>query len=356
MDAVTILDKALSLKEPAVLATIVATEGHAYRKPGAAMLLLRNGGRLGSISPGCLEADLEERIDSVLEAGIPETVHYNMRPEEDVIWGEAVGCGGEITVLLEPLGRELLQSLAEIRARLETGSEGTLYRRRSGRTIQYAVEPPDVLAQTGGSRPSSPNERYASKFAPPEKLFLFGSGSDAQAIAESAERVGFRVRFMPDHGQRSGDGEGCAGGVCETPRRPEANPAIGQGDYVIICSHNMRLDRDALEAAVRARPSYIGIMGSGKRIDLLMKGLAWTPNIHAPIGLDIGAQGAEEIAVSVVSELIAVRARLQSAAKEESNDDNRGYLSGRWPEQEDGLPQGIGRARAGTAAWTYSAY
>src|SRR5215207_9892031 len=99
--------------EPVVLATVVRTEGSTYRRPGARMLLRRDGTSVGAVSGGCLKADLAARVDEVLAAGQPELVIYDTRSAEDLVWGLGLGCNGRVDVLLEPLAGDAL-----VRARL----------------------------------------------------------------------------------------------------------------------------------------------------------------------------------------------------------------------------------------------
>lgn len=313
--------------EPSVLATVIAVEGHAYRKEGAAMVLRPSGDRAGMISPGCLEDDLSARVPGVLASGLPELVHYDMRPEEDPVWGDAIGCGGRIAVLLEPLSGELLQLLMEAKRQIGAGKGVVLERRRDGARIAYRLRSADAPMQGGGlgrgtddSLQSArgaggfPGDEllYVSEFRPRPRLILFGAGRDAPLICAAAARIGFRVvvtdwragllspeRF-PEAAER----------VAGTPAELAEKLAIGPADYVVVCSHQLRHDRDMLARLLPARPAYIGVMGSQKRIDLLFEGLEWTPNVHAPVGLDIGAEGPEEIAVSIAAELISVRAAM----------------------------------------------
>jgi xanthine dehydrogenase accessory factor len=101
-----ILDACTRIRQPAVLATVVSVEGSAYRRPGARMLIFTNGGTSGMVSGGCLETDLAERAQDVLLAGGSQTVVYDMRSPDDIVWGLGLGCDGEIRVLLEALDPE----------------------------------------------------------------------------------------------------------------------------------------------------------------------------------------------------------------------------------------------------------
>ncbi|KAA8745270.1 XdhC family protein [Paenibacillus sp. UASWS1643] len=97
-----------------VLATAIKVEGHAYRKQGVSMLLTEDGKMYGSISPGCLESDLQARVSHVLDTKQMEFAEYDMRPEDDLSWGETIGCGGLVVVLLEPVCGELRYTLQKM--------------------------------------------------------------------------------------------------------------------------------------------------------------------------------------------------------------------------------------------------
>ncbi|SDK22980.1 XdhC and CoxI family protein [Paenibacillus sp. OK060] len=120
---------AIAAREPrCVLATAVKVEGHAYRKQGVSMLLTEEGVMYGSISPGCLESDLQARVDRVLDTQQLEFVEYDMRPEDDLSWGETIGCGGLIIVLLEPVCAELRSILSHMHTYFQSGSAVELTR------------------------------------------------------------------------------------------------------------------------------------------------------------------------------------------------------------------------------------
>ncbi|WP_373231186.1 XdhC family protein [Cohnella sp.] len=343
MDTYRILEYLRGNEGPAVLATVIAVEGHSYRKEGAAMLFLPNGGTIGSISPGCLESDLAERMPVILGDGSPEIVTYNMKPEEDPIWGEAIGCGGVIRVLLESVQGRLLTILRKAYLEVDSGRETHLVRERRGSRIRYSL--------VGGYVPTKPiarkhdirNQLYKSIFVPRPRMILFGAGQDSIFLNLTLQRIGFRV-VVSDWRTDLLTSERFPGAelVSGVPREIVHSLVVGRDDYVVVCSHQMRQDKEFLRFVLPIRPAYIGIMGSRKRIIHLLDGLPVTPNVYAPVGLDIGAEGPEEIAVSVAAELIAVRASKKTTAlREGAEDAHSGYLFSGGAEQENGLSQNI---------------
>ncbi|MBB6675464.1 XdhC family protein [Cohnella nanjingensis] len=339
METFGIVDRALRCEGAVVLATVIGVKGHAYRKPGAAMLFLPESaeGRIGSISPGCLESDLQARAAAVWASGECEIVRYDMRPETDAMWGEAIGCGGVIEVLLEAVSGELRRALAEARSRAWRGVASKLVRERRGRGIHYR------LAEPGRAEPGASGAAplFEWRIARQDRLVLFGAGTDADPVYRLAAGLGFRVA-VADWRQslltteRFPDAELASGGASELVRAL----GIGEGDYVVVCGHQLQRDRAMIEALLPLRPAYVGVMGSARRIRHLFDGLPMPDFVKAPVGLPIGAEGPEEIAVSIAAELIAVRRGRRTREARESHADY-GSLSGGRPEQPDGAAQAV---------------
>ncbi|PZD96091.1 hypothetical protein DNH61_09250 [Paenibacillus sambharensis] len=325
MDGLKVLECSAELKQPAVMATIVRAVGHSYRKEGASMLLLQDGTRVGSISPGCLEQDLRERVQAVLAAGIPCHVVYNMNPDEDVLWGEAVGCGGALTVLLEPVAGELHGRLQRASDVVSKGLPVRLMRRASVQSndIRYslAVGEPALRSCSAdpGFRRGMPEGMplLDTLWMPRERLIIFGGGDDTVPMSEAAQRIGFRV-IVADWREsvlqlRQVRGEELASG---SPREIAHAIGVCPRDYILICSHNLARDKEMLAEMLSHNPHYIGLLGSAKRVGLLLDGLKVRRQVvHAPVGLLIGAEGAEEIAVSIAAELVSVRSAFRRSMR-----------------------------------------
>ncbi|MDQ0059815.1 XdhC family protein [Paenibacillus harenae] len=356
MDVHRLLQAIVKSDEPSVLATIIDVNGHSYRKPGACMLFKLDGEQIGTVSPGCLEQDLLERTERVWLSGEGqyEIAQYNMKPEEDAIWGESLGCGGEIRVLLEPVKGTLRERLIEAAAIVSVGRSVTMERRLIDSDITYRLRERvnDTAEQIRLTEIDNVPDRLLFTIRPRPRLVLFGVGNDSEAIYSIARNAGFQL-VMADWRT----------GICSQERFPEAQCVIGSpseiaeqlelngSDYLIICSHQLQQDKELLGIALPLGLAYIGIMGSKKRIRMLFETFLMPSNVRAPIGLSIGADGPYEIAVSVVAELIAVRAgRSERARGGAKSDGHFGHLFGSWPQQADGSAQaGIG-ADAGDSA------
>ncbi|QJC53439.1 XdhC family protein [Paenibacillus albicereus] len=304
--------------EPLVLATIVKTIGHSYRKPGACMLLGRGGLRRGSISPGCLEADLAQRAELLLDEaergkeGGPgwQRILYDMSSPDDLLWGEATGCGGSLTVLLERIEGALAAVLREAAGQ---GEERWLERRlQQGRIAYRLLAQPLRPAEAADAADAADRDmvRYVTHLAERPRLILFGAGDDSIPIAELAQRAGFRV-VVADWREALCAPERFPGCElrCGTPEELLGELRIGPADYMLLCSHRFRFERELLERLAMEPPHYAGVLGSRRRIALLLDGLDYPGLLSGPVGLDIGGDGAEEIALSIAAELVAVRRR-----------------------------------------------
>jgi xanthine dehydrogenase accessory factor len=186
-----LVKEAACLDGRAVLATILHVEGHAYRKAGAMMLLKAGGEASGTLSPGCLESDLFARVPDVLRQNASQLVNYDMRPEDDLSWGEHIGCGGLIRVLLEPVTDDLLSALLEARDLLDTGSSVWFIRR-----ISEDDGLPESYLSSASNEVADACRREGAmtvRWEPKPRLLLFGAGDDARPLCQLAQQAGFDV-------------------------------------------------------------------------------------------------------------------------------------------------------------------
>jgi len=267
--------------ETATLAVVVAVTGSAYRRPGAARLVVPGRPPAGVVSGGCLEADLDLREPR--RDGRGELRRYDMRGGPEDLWGVASGCHGIVEVWLQPIPagqaspyRSAARWLAEGRAvRVVTMLE-------SGR--QWA----EVDGDPSGAHRRGVGERaFVDARSPAPAMLVYGRGADAGPMVAGAQAVGFRV--------------GQVGQVDDlTAHLATARPAAA-----VVMSHHFPGDQAALAALVAAGVPYIGVLGPLERTRRLLPP-PWPPALHAPLGLDIGAESAEEIAVAAVAQALAV--------------------------------------------------
>ena len=334
---------ALEEDTDAVLATVTAVEGSAYRRPGAKMLLDPDGGGAGSITAGCLEDEVRALAVDVLAEGVPRVETWDLTGDDDV-WGLGVGCNGIITVLLEPLS-ESYRPVVEARLAGESvgvatvvGGEGTgaalgdraYY--RPGEGFEGEIDD-EVLAELAGSAESLVSsgkgetlavetaegtvEVFVEGVRPPPELVVFGSGHDVAPVVELAKLVDFRVTVVPFRGGHADSGRfpGADEVTSASPRDVADLREWDADTYAVIMSHNFLDDRIALEGLLETPVEYIGLMGPKKRFEEMREefaedGRTFTEaeleRIYTPIGLNLGGDTPYQIAHSIVAEVQAV--------------------------------------------------
>ncbi|WP_261808156.1 XdhC family protein [Paenibacillus sp. N3.4] len=310
MEAYDILSVVERSSQASVIATVMEVVGHAYRKQGAIMLLMEDGSSVGSISPGCLEADLAEYRSAVWESQKPQVVEYDMRPVDDMGWGETIGCGGLIRVLLEPIAGELLVHLLAIKTSLDRGEAIQLVRTftdgYSNTAYELLIEGEAIAAITPIR--GAVAHTFCSLFAPKPRVVIFGANDDAIPLAQMAVSAGFRV-VVADWRDTFCTVERFPGAstVVAFPERLINEIKLNNQDYVVVMSHQFQKDADFVNKALGSPLRYLGIMGSRQRTEKMIEGLERPDWLHYPIGLRIGSEGPVENAVSVLAELISIR-------------------------------------------------
>jgi len=292
---------------PAVLARLVSVEGSHYRKPGARMLLVRDGRSAGAISAGCLEADLRERLDGVLASGRAELVEYDSRTFEDLVWGLGSGCNGRVRILLSPFAGALRETLERAADLLSSGRAVRLETVVSP-DAGSAREAGDVrLLGEGESPDEERGEVFVEEIRPPVSLLIVGRGPDAVPLARLAAEMGWAVSVVAD-----GDGASVlerfaglpvafAGGVEAARSFP-----VHARTAAVVMSHRFADDAAALEALLPRGFPYLGVLGPRERTRRLLRSIATEDaagRVRSPAGLNIGAETAEEIALSIVAEI-----------------------------------------------------
>jgi xanthine dehydrogenase accessory factor len=245
--------RAEAVGERAALVTVVATEGSTPQKAGARMLVHADGRIVGTVGGGCLEAEMTWRAREAIEKGRPKLVSYDLTPEQ--AGEDGLVCGGRMQVFIEPI-------------------EGT------------------------------------------PVLCLFGAGHVAQPLARMAKACGFRVELVDDRVK-----------FANAERFPEADlivvdsfaaaaekMTLGANTYAVVVTRGHKGDGEALRAVLGRGLRFVGLLGSRPKVVHIFAALreqgvdaAELAAVHAPLGLEIGAQNPDEIAVSILAEMIAVR-------------------------------------------------
>ena len=305
-----IIGHLVAANDGGVLATLVTVEGSSYRRPGARMLVTGADTRIGSISGGCLEEDLIERSARVRASGRPELVVYDTTTENDLVWGVGLGCHGVVRILLEPVPARPEWAVA--------AAENL----RLGRTTELAVIW-DAVAGGGtflGDKIPSGHPKGAGVFLesirPPAALAIFGAGDDAQPLARIAMELGWRVTIADPRPSKPTQARfpGAAGFVLGPAEELVARASPAPGSLAVVMTHHYRHDLPLLRHLLPLPLAYLGLLGPRVRAERLIAeiaagGLQVTPSmrarLHAPVGLDLGADSPEEVALSIIAEMRA---------------------------------------------------
>ena len=319
-----------------VLATIIATEGSTYRKPGAMMLISQDGSFEGLISGGCLEGDLLLRAAEVFASGTPTRVTYDMHAEDDLVWGLGLGCDGVIHLLLQRLEKasqfgflEQLEASHQSRnaalLALVTQSDGTVPVGAHGLldTSGISVGSPDLIDQLRGLSGTWPDwrsriirwnddgagESIVVQIPVTPRILICGAGPDAVPLVGALVQLGWDI-VVADHRPAFARADRFAPGCTVLQTRPEG---LGEAfdlttvDAAVIMSHNLEHDSAYLGCLAPLDLSYIGVLGPQARRRRLadMTGLTGR-RVYGPVGLDIGAELPASIALAVAAEIHAV--------------------------------------------------
>ena len=298
--------------EPMALATVVATRGSTYRRAGARLLIPAEGEPIGNISGGCLEGDVARIGREVLAAGEPRTVEFDMTADDDAVWGYGLGCNGAIELFVEPTGGAL-ESVAALRSGQGsclviplTGADAGLHLLETDGAAAAALrDGAPRVEEVAGER------IYYEPLLPPLRLLVCGAGHDAIPLVRQAADLGWRV-VVVDVRKALLTPERFGRGVDFADPDPEAAAqalAPDERTAVILMSHNYLRDIAYLRSFLDAAPAYLGVLGPRGRTEQMLAQLERSESIdrlHAPAGLDIGAEGPEEVAHAVIAEILAV--------------------------------------------------
>jgi xanthine/CO dehydrogenase XdhC/CoxF family maturation factor len=292
-----------------VLATLAAVNGSSYRRPGARMLVTEGRARIGSISGGCLEEDLVERSARVAASGRAELVVYDTTAENDVVWGVGLGCHGVVRILLEPLPP---------RPSWACTVDDNL---RAGRATELAVvwENPRGPLGTRLADPSTSGAPgvFRERIEAPTSLSIFGAGDDAQPLARMALELGWRVTVADPRPAMLTEERFPAvlalvlGPADELVARAAPPP----GSLAVVMTHHYRHDVPLVGHLLPLPLAYLGLLGPKARSERIMADLAATglcvtddmrARLRAPVGLDLGADAPEGVALSIIAEMTAV--------------------------------------------------
>jgi xanthine/CO dehydrogenase XdhC/CoxF family maturation factor len=325
---------------PLALATVVATEGSTYRKPGARMLIDPEGACCGLLSGGCLEGDLAEHARAVIEGGAARLVEYDLRSSDDLIWGLGLGCEGAMRILLQRLspadGYTPFNYIAHAQSTRQALAFATVVRSDlpvwpAGRTLFADSDPTDAVAGALGERICEVLQRKQSAglvdvdvglgkltafidvIDLPPRVLLLGAGPDAAPVVNASHALGWSVTVF-DHrpayavSAHFPHAERVVLGAAD-----ELSALINLGDFdaAVVMSHHLLADRAYLRQLAATQLRYVGLLGPAPRRHRLLAELGvfaqgLKGRLFGPVGLDIGARTPEAIAIAIVAEVHAV--------------------------------------------------
>ena len=339
--------KEMEKGDPCVIATVTNTKGSTPQKPGAKLLVRKDGSGAGTLGGGCVEGDIWFSAKMVLqEGGESQITEYYLN--EDIAARDGLVCGGTMYFLMDPVWqpqeaaqyvREILEAYEggpgvalatllkpprnsdlKVGAKLlirENGTRmGTLGTADLDQWIEKAAHPLMAYGRDKYIKTADGAQVFIEAYTTPPKLILMGGGHVNKAVAPLAKSVGFRVYVIDDRPE-----------FANSERFPEAEATIakdfveGLGDipintntFIVIGTRGHREDDRALYGAAVTKAGYVGLLGSKRKVILIYEELLKRNipverlrEIHAPIGLDIHARTPEEIAVSIVAELVKFR-------------------------------------------------
>ena len=320
------------------LATVVKTSGSSYRLPGARLLVTESGQRAGSISGGCLEDDVAKKAWWLTEGNQRVVRKYDTTSDGEIVPEFGLGCSGIIHVLLERVNPDaafVLDTLELVRKSRQSaciahvlqpsplaGQRLTLHADGQSRT---ECDDPE-LAEALTAECQAALEAQASKLVllkagievyieflkPPERLLVFGAGNDAVPVTELASYLGWEVFVFdgrPQYARPDRFPQANEVSVCQ-PLNPSIAGRIDPWTVAVLMTHSYGQDLDFLRELSTYSLPYLGILGPRKRTIQLLEDAGLDPSrlapaIHSPMGLDIGADGPEQVALSVIAEIQA---------------------------------------------------
>jgi xanthine/CO dehydrogenase XdhC/CoxF family maturation factor len=297
-----------------VLAHLVAVDGSHYRRPGARMVFGEDASTSGSLSAGCLEAALALECAAVLSGGRPRLVEYDLRGDDDIVWGTGLGCAGRVEILLSPLGGS---ALLEAAAKIDVG--GTLATvldagdfDRGEQALFSARSPIGGSGRLAAALSAGETLRQrvlVETIEPSIRLLAAGTGPDVVPLVSAAQALGWDVRvFSPRPARKAQD----RFSPLPVHSAAEISAHAGPRAAAVVATHNYLDDLEILRGLLPTDTPYVGLVGSRSRVSRLAEDCrdiipgGGDSRIFGPAGLDIGADTPAEIALSIVAEIQAV--------------------------------------------------
>lgn len=333
------------------LATVVEVRGSTYRRAGARMLITQDGRMIGTISGGCLEADVLERAQEVMISGQPMLVTYDTTSDADIVWGLGLGCNGLVRVFIEHLTPQnqphlvallseccrswqmsVLATVVRVTGQVQEQVRTRLILRQDGSVISHienSALAAGILADAWEALysgctslkvyqlPAGQAEVFIEALQPPVPLVIFGAGHDAVPVAHFAKELGWHITVV-DSRQSYASKKRFPFADAIVLSHPESitkSVTLDSRTVAVVMTHNYLHDRKLLRTLLPSQLRYLGLLGPKSRTERLLEELrveGFIPTkeqmrrLYGPAGLDIGADTPEAIALSIIAEIQAV--------------------------------------------------
>jgi xanthine dehydrogenase accessory factor len=311
---------ALAGAKDGAIITLVRTSGSTYRRPGARLFTTPEGAFAGTISGGCLEAELLRKAAWKTKDG-PVLEHYSTAFDDTAEIPYGLGCGGEVDLLLEPANTPeaaaLLQAMTDslqgetlrIATQYEPFARIVLDANHDVTFASEHLETEEIVALRAHLRTETLHRNlFLETLRPPQRLILFGAGEDAKPLVRLAHEMGWNVIVVDRRVQHA-----------RAERFPRAHSVtqeieVQPEDCVVLMTHSYEEDRRLLTQMLSVHPKYLGLLGARHRSSLLLSEAAPASNLtlseacartNAPTGLDLGGDGPEAVALSILAEIQA---------------------------------------------------
>jgi xanthine/CO dehydrogenase XdhC/CoxF family maturation factor len=333
--------------ERLALATIVAVRGSTYRRPGARLLVPEEGELVGNISGGCLENDVADVARIVMREGAARIVSFDLTADDDAVWGWGLGCNGAFELFVEPADKAaevagaLRMALEEERpicmvtvldslvAGVEQGNRMLV---KPDGTTERSLGDPGVDADaTEAANELLERERseirelaggvraFVEVLEPPLRLLVCGAGHDAAPLVRQAAALGWSpivVDDRPEFLNRERFPEAADFVLVERPDKMAEVAPVDRRTFAVVMTHNFLRDKEYVRSLLSSPVRFLAMLGPAVRTTRLLdelreEGVAMTESdlerIHGPAGLDLGAEGPEEIAAAICAEIVAIK-------------------------------------------------
>jgi xanthine dehydrogenase accessory factor len=347
-DIIKAYEQAQNAGKQTALATVVHVEGSSYRRPGARMLIEDDGQLTGAISGGCLEGDALRKALLVMSEKRSRLVTYDTMDDDDAKFGVGLGCNGIIQVLIEPINEtdpnNPIQYLIAINEKRQKAALVTLFSLQDKKDPQYGtclllkehgelIDHTPVLknilladADEALINQNSSFKNYISEdhnltafievIKPPVSVIIIGAGNDVMPLVDMADILGWETTVVDgraNYAKKERFVSACSVLVAK-PEQVLEQIAIDEQTVFLLMTHNYNYDMAMLRQLLQKNVSYIGMLGPKKKRERMLgelkdEGLTFTEQqlavLHSPVGLDIGAETSEEIALSILAEIKA---------------------------------------------------